>query len=172
LRKLNKQSINKICFSGVAPIFAISFMGFGVGKKLLAEEEGKPLSNTRLFLAGAFSGIFTTSVMAPGERIKCLLQVQQGGGEQRYNGMVDCAKKLYKEGGIRNIYKGSLATLLRGKSTLLIFSKIASKRYRNKLKLSHLKFHYRHAVHLRNYDDERFDTPMNFGLVSSYFLRG
>lgn len=65
--------------------------------------------------------------MAPGERIKCLLQVQQGGGEQKYNGMVDCAKKLYKEGGIRSIYKGSLATLLRGKSTL--FNKSNCKRY-------------------------------------------
>lgn len=65
-------------------------------------------------MAGAFSGIFTTSVMAPGERIKCLLQVQQGSGEVKYNGMVDCAKKLYAEGGIRSIYKGSLATLLRG----------------------------------------------------------
>jgi solute carrier family 25 carnitine/acylcarnitine transporter 20/29 len=99
--------------AGVAPIFAISFFGFGVGKKLLTEGD-EPLTNSKLFLAGAFSGIFTTSVMAPGERIKCLLQVQQGGGEQRYTGMVDCAKKLYKEGGIRSIYKGSLATLLRG----------------------------------------------------------
>jgi len=98
--------------AGVAPIFAISFFGFGVGKKLLQQGE-EPLTNTRLFLAGAFSGIFTTSVMAPGERIKCLLQVQQGGGEQKYSGMIDCAKQLYKEGGIRSIYKGSLATLLR-----------------------------------------------------------
>lgn len=52
--------------SGVAPIFAISFFGFGVGKKVFADGD-KPLNNTRLFLAGAFSGIFTTSVMAPGE---------------------------------------------------------------------------------------------------------
>jgi solute carrier family 25 (mitochondrial carnitine/acylcarnitine transporter), member 20/29 len=100
--------------AGVAPIFAISFFGFGVGKKLLAGDSDAPLTNTQLFAAGAFSGIFTTSVMAPGERIKCLLQVQQGGGEQKYTGMVDCAKKLYKEGGIRSIYKGSFATLLRG----------------------------------------------------------
>lgn len=99
--------------AGVAPIFAISFFGFGVGKKLLQQGQ-EPLSNTQMFLAGAFSGIFTTSVMAPGERIKCLLQVQQGGGEQKYKGMLDCAKQLYKEGGIRSIYKGSLATLLRG----------------------------------------------------------
>lgn len=65
--------------AGVAPIFAISFLGFGVGKKLLQKDDDTPLSNKRLFCAGAFSGIFTTSVMAPGERIKCLLQVQQGG---------------------------------------------------------------------------------------------
>lgn len=55
--------------------------------------------------------------MAPGERIKCLLQIQQGSNApQKYNGMVDCAKQLYREGGIRSIYKGSVATLLRGKS--------------------------------------------------------
>ncbi|CAO1341340.1 unnamed protein product [Diamesa serratosioi] len=99
--------------AGVAPIFAISFLGFGVGKKLLQKDADTPLSNKRLFCAGAFSGIFTTSVMAPGERIKCLLQVQQGGGPQKYSGMVDCVKQLYKEGGIRSIYKGSVATLLR-----------------------------------------------------------
>lgn len=44
------------------------------------------------------------------------MQIQQGGGApQKYNGMVDCAKQLYKEGGIRSVYKGSFATLLRGK---------------------------------------------------------
>ena len=31
----------------------------------------------QIFLAGGFSGIFTTGIMAPGERIKCLLQVSQ-----------------------------------------------------------------------------------------------
>jgi solute carrier family 25 carnitine/acylcarnitine transporter 20/29 len=100
--------------AGVAPIFAISFFGFGLGKRLQQSSPDHELNETQLFLAGAFSGIFTTSVMAPGERIKCLLQVQQGTGEVKYNGMVDCAKKLYAEGGIRSIYKGSLATLLRG----------------------------------------------------------
>lgn len=101
---------------GVAPIFAMSFFGFGLGKRLQQKTPDEKLTNAQLFGAGAFSGIFTTSVMAPGERIKCLLQVQQGGNApQKYNGMVDCAKQLYKEGGIRNVYKGSLATLLRGK---------------------------------------------------------
>jgi len=53
--------------------------------------------------------------MAPGERIKCLLQIQaaSNAGEKKYNGTLDCVKKLYKEGGIRSIYKGTAATLLR-----------------------------------------------------------
>lgn len=101
--------------TGVAPIFAMSFFGFGVGKRLQQKTPDEELSNLQLFAAGAFSGIFTTSVMAPGERIKCLLQIQQGGNSpQKYAGMVDCAKQLYKEGGMRSIYKGSCATLLRG----------------------------------------------------------
>lgn len=100
--------------AGVAPIFAMSFFGFGLGKRLQQSSPDEKLSNVQLFAAGAFSGIFTTSIMAPGERIKCLLQVQQGGtAPQKYNGMVDCAKQLYKEGGIRSIYKGAFATLLR-----------------------------------------------------------
>lgn len=67
--------------TGVAPIFAISFLGFGLGQKLIAgaQKESKKLTKPELFAAGAFSGIFTTSIMAPGERIKTLLQVQQGG---------------------------------------------------------------------------------------------
>jgi len=100
--------------AGVAPIFAMSFFGFGLGKRLQQKSPDEKLSNLQLFAAGSFSGIFTTSIMAPGERIKCLLQIQQGGNApQKYNGMVDCAKQLYKEGGIRSIYKGALATLLR-----------------------------------------------------------
>lgn len=52
--------------------------------------------------------------MAPGERIKCLLQIQSASNtEKKYNGTLDCAKKLYKEGGIRSIYKGTAATLMR-----------------------------------------------------------
>lgn len=101
--------------TGVAPIFAMSFFGFGLGKRLQQKNPEDELSNVQLFAAGAFSGILTTSVMAPGERIKCLLQIQQSSQSPKYTGMVDCAKKLYAEGGIRSIYKGSFATLLRGK---------------------------------------------------------
>jgi solute carrier family 25 carnitine/acylcarnitine transporter 20/29 len=51
--------------------------------------------------------------MAPGERIKCLLQIQANEGTKKYKGSVDCAKQLFKEGGIRSVFKGTAATLMR-----------------------------------------------------------
>lgn len=99
--------------AGVAPIFAISFMGYRFGKEIFGPTDSSHFTYSHYFLAGAFSGIFTTSIMAPGERIKCLLQIQQDAKTKIYDGPIDCAKKLYKEGGIRSIYRGSLATILR-----------------------------------------------------------
>ncbi|XP_022914925.1 congested-like trachea protein [Onthophagus taurus] len=99
--------------AGVAPIFAISFMGYRVGKQIFGPTDPTQFTYMNYFTAGAFSGIFTTSIMAPGERIKCLLQIQQDAKTKTYDGPVDCAKKLYKEGGIKSIYRGSGATLLR-----------------------------------------------------------
>ena len=58
-----------------APIFAICFMGFGIGKRIQKKSEDDVLGPGQLALAGALSGVMTTVVMAPGERIKCLLQV-------------------------------------------------------------------------------------------------
>lgn len=100
--------------SGVAPIFAISFFGYSVGKKLQQSVSDEKLTTAQLFYAGAFSGIFTTVIMAPGERIKCLLQIQHADAQPKYIGPVDCAKQLYQNGGIKSIYKGTCATLLRG----------------------------------------------------------
>lgn len=103
--------------AGVAPIFAISFMGYGVGKKVFS---GLDQHKYQQYLyAGAFSGIFTTLIMAPGERIKCLLQIQQGVNTPKvYDGPIDVIRKLYKQGGLRSIFRGSGATLLRGTCNL------------------------------------------------------
>ncbi|XP_076680661.1 carnitine/acylcarnitine carrier protein colt, mitochondrial isoform X2 [Andrena cerasifolii] len=111
IRGLYKGMGAPLC--GVAPIFAISFYGFGLGKQLIKKTDDEQLSALKLFYAGAFSGIFTTIIMAPGERIKCLLQIQHADAKPKYKGPVDCVKQLYREGGIRSIFKGTCATLLR-----------------------------------------------------------
>ncbi|RWS15672.1 mitochondrial carnitine/acylcarnitine carrier protein-like protein [Dinothrombium tinctorium] len=101
--------------TGVAPMFAVCFFGFGVGKKLQQKHPNEELNYFQIFNAGVVSGIFTTAIMAPGERIKCLLQVQAANPNAtvQYKGPIDCAKQLFREGGIRSIYKGTAATLLR-----------------------------------------------------------
>jgi len=98
---------------GVTPMFAVCFLGNGIGKKLQQDGDA-PLSNLQLFYAGCLSGVFTTAIMAPGERVKCLLQVQAAGsGPKLYAGPLDVIKQLYASGGIRSIYRGTAATLLR-----------------------------------------------------------
>lgn len=71
----------------------------------------------QIMFAGGFSAIPATVVMAPGERIKCLLQIQaqavERGEPKLYDGMIDCAKKLYRTGGISSVFRGWEATLLR-----------------------------------------------------------
>lgn len=101
--------------AGVTPMFAVCFLGFGIGKKLQQKTPDQELNALQLFNAGMLSGVFTTAIMTPGERIKCLLQVQAmaGDGVKVYNGPLDVVKKLYAEGGIASIYKGTGATLLR-----------------------------------------------------------
>ncbi|XP_062247410.1 mitochondrial carnitine/acylcarnitine carrier protein [Platichthys flesus] len=99
--------------AGVAPMMAISFFGFGLGKQLQQTDPGQLLTPSQVFLAGCLAGVFTTVIVAPGERIKCLLQVQASSGQTRYSGPVDCALRLYREQGLRGVYKGTLLTLIR-----------------------------------------------------------
>ncbi|CAH1783518.1 unnamed protein product [Owenia fusiformis] len=99
---------------GVSPMFAVCFLGNSVGKKLQQKTPDHKFTYPELFKGGMMAGVFTTGIMAPGERIKCLLQVQAAGtGPPKYAGPVDVIKQLYKQGGIRSIYKGTMATLLR-----------------------------------------------------------
>lgn len=114
--------------TAVSPMFAVSFWSYDMGQRMVRsygqygmneEEKAAPytLSMGEICVAGAFSAIPTTAIMAPSERIKCLLQVQanevEKGGKARYSGMMDCAKNLLKEGGLASLYKGTGATLLR-----------------------------------------------------------
>ena len=66
--------------------------------------------------------IFPKIRMTLNSKPECSLQVQQGGkgsAAAKYSGPVDVAKSLYREGGLRSIYKGTVATLLRGKKPRL-----------------------------------------------------
>jgi len=105
---------------GVTPIFAISFWSYDLGKKIVysltPNRTDVKLTTSELAFAGFFSAIPTTLVAAPAERIKVILQVQGQGAAATataYNGPVAVVRSLYKEGGLKSIFRGSGATLVR-----------------------------------------------------------
>lgn len=96
---------------------SVCFWGYDLGKNLMSMASGnskKDLTLTHLAIAGGISALPATALMTPIERVKCLLQVQDSSTTGRkFTGPVDVVKTLYREGGIRSIYKGTGATLLR-----------------------------------------------------------
>lgn len=108
--------------TATTPMFAVSFWSYDMGKRIVQYVNGNPndtnatLSINQICVAGALSSFPTVAIMAPSERIKCLLQTQgtsSSSNKPKYNGMLHCAHELYKTGGIASIYKGTNATLLR-----------------------------------------------------------
>jgi solute carrier family 25 carnitine/acylcarnitine transporter 20/29 len=100
----------------------VSFWGYDVGKNLVrnfstVEDPSGRLSIAQVSAAGFFSAIPMTAITAPFERVKVLLQIQgqklKPGEKPKYSGGVDVVRQLYKEGGIRSVFRGSAATLAR-----------------------------------------------------------
>lgn len=96
---------------GVTPMFAVSFWGYDLGKKLVTNytgKEAKDFTIGEISGAGAFSAVPTTLVAAPFERVKVMMQIQSG-----KSSMGSVVAEMYRTGGIRSIFKGSAATLAR-----------------------------------------------------------
>ncbi|KAG7927155.1 hypothetical protein KL925_002526 [Ogataea polymorpha] len=98
---------------GVTPMFAVSFWGYDVGKKLVCtfyniDPVKSHLTIPQISAAGFFSAIPTTLIAAPFERVKVVMQTSQG-----QVSFVETVSKLYKQGGLKSIFKGSAATLAR-----------------------------------------------------------
>ncbi|KAJ9659005.1 carnitine transporter [Coniosporium apollinis] len=106
---------------GVTPMFAVSFWGYGIGKSLVqtfSEVKNNQYSVAQVSAAGFFSAIPMTLITAPFERVKVLLQIQgqkqlKPGEKPKYSGGLDVVRQLYREGGIRSVFRGSAMTLAR-----------------------------------------------------------
>ncbi|KAI1817527.1 mitochondrial carrier domain-containing protein [Poronia punctata] len=105
---------------GVTPMFAVSFWGYDLGKQIvtsISPPSPAGLSIAQISAAGFFSAIPMTAITAPFERVKVILQVQgqrlKPGEEPKYKGGVDVVRQLYREGGVRSVFRGSAATLAR-----------------------------------------------------------
>uniref|UniRef100_H2TUX4 Solute carrier family 25 member 20 n=1 Tax=Takifugu rubripes TaxID=31033 RepID=H2TUX4_TAKRU len=94
---------------GVTPMFAVCFFGFGLGKKLQQKSPDDILTWVIFRHCGAERCI----KMESSRPFNCLPQIQASTGNVKYNGPMDCVKQLYRESGIRGIYKGTALTLMR-----------------------------------------------------------
>ncbi|CAF0972556.1 unnamed protein product, partial [Rotaria sordida] len=113
-----EKKINKVCKQ-------IKKMGRDMKNVMIEKEEKQQeflnllneytrLSKTdnlpQLSFAGSVTRITNTIVLAPVERVKCLLQAQEAAKSNKnvlsteYNGSFDCARQFYRKGGIQNLY--------------------------------------------------------------------
>jgi solute carrier family 25 carnitine/acylcarnitine transporter 20/29 len=93
---------------GAGVCVAIQFGALENMKRLLG---GGDLSATKLYFAGAASGIANSVVSGPMEHVRTRLQVQTG--EKVFKGPLDFAKKVVQQHGIAGLYKGQAITMVR-----------------------------------------------------------
>ncbi|KAJ3129103.1 carnitine transporter [Physocladia obscura] len=103
---------------GVTPMWALSFWSYDLGQRIVfavtPSRKSKDMNMLEFAFAGGFSGLFTTIITTPMERVKVILQTQdQVKGGVKYKGMVDAGVGIFKEGGLGGLYRGTIATLAR-----------------------------------------------------------
>jgi len=69
------------------------------------------------FVAGGISAAVSKTVVAPLERVKILLQIQDAHKhipkDQQYKGIVDCFSRVYKEQGVLSFCRGNVVNVVR-----------------------------------------------------------
>jgi solute carrier family 25 (mitochondrial carnitine/acylcarnitine transporter), member 20/29 len=111
-------------YKGVAsPLFgftafnAILFASYGVGNRIARGSlpESQLLPYHRVAFAAAFAGVCATLIESPMDLFKAKVQSQRPdiNGKLQYKGTFDCVAQVARQNGIRGVYQGFPATLLR-----------------------------------------------------------
>ena len=74
-------------------------------KKVVKEAAAVEISYPVRFAIGGLSGIVAATSIYPLDIVKTRLQHQRAGSAIVYNGMIDCFRKTYADGGIRALYR-------------------------------------------------------------------
>jgi solute carrier family 25 2-oxodicarboxylate transporter 21 len=81
----------------------------------MSAADAKPLPFVYQFAAGAVAGVSEILIMYPLDVVKTRIQLQTSGkvvGDEGYNGMVDCFRKIIKNEGASRLYRGITAPIL------------------------------------------------------------
>lgn len=101
---------------------ATLFVSYGYIKRMVGVDEEKstlqnPVPMWKYCMAGAGSGVCSAFVLTPVELVKCRLQVQSGTGNlstgRSFNGPLQCAASIFREEGVRGLWRGNLSCLCR-----------------------------------------------------------
>lgn len=90
---------------------AMLFSGYGQ-IQIVQRRFGRGDSLADVFVAGTGAGIFQTLLLAPIDNVKIRLQAQIG-PERTFRGPLHCLSWLYHHFGLRGVYKGMGATVMR-----------------------------------------------------------
>ncbi|RMD39709.1 hypothetical protein DV735_g5424, partial [Chaetothyriales sp. CBS 134920] len=102
------------CLCRDVPFSAIYFPTYSHLKRdLFGESPEKKLGVMQLLTAGAIAGMPAAYLTTPFDVIKTRLQVEARKGDTTYNGIRDCARKIYRDEGFRAFFKGGPARILR-----------------------------------------------------------
>lgn len=100
---------NGINVMKIAPETAIKFAAYEQVKRLIRQNETRPMTIGERFVAGACAGGFSQTVIYPFEVLKTRLALRQTG---QYKGILDATQKIYRIEGIRSFYRGYIPNLL------------------------------------------------------------
>lgn len=100
------------CFLRDIPFSGIYFPAYAAAKRWVADDSDK-LQPHHLLIAGAIAGIPAASLTTPADVIKTRLQVKPRPGEMTYDGIADCAQKIYRTEGLPAFFKGALMRVMR-----------------------------------------------------------
>lgn len=108
-----------ISVMGIFVYRALYFGGYDAGKKFfLGEDASIPFWKRYMFAQVVTTGSETISY--PIDTIRRRLMMQAGKKEHLYNGTVDCAVKIFKEGGFGGFFKGAFSNMVRSVGSSLV----------------------------------------------------
>ncbi|GMT04487.1 hypothetical protein PENTCL1PPCAC_26661, partial [Pristionchus entomophagus] len=111
------QSQTRPWSMGTAPSICRDLIAPSTSRGYAPFELDDALKFSKDFLAGAVAATIAKTIIAPVERVKLILQLQNSQStiavEHRYKGMVDCFVRIPKEQGFISFWRGNLANIMR-----------------------------------------------------------
>ncbi|XP_055315152.1 calcium-binding mitochondrial carrier protein SCaMC-2-B isoform X2 [Sitodiplosis mosellana] len=93
----------------IAPESALKFAAYEQIKRLIRQNQDRPMSIYERFAAGAVAGGISQSAIYPLEVLKTRLALRKTG---QYSSILDAASKIYTNEGVRSFYRGYLPNLI------------------------------------------------------------